>query len=217
MANIPKSYPAFSDWEKNLLTHVQAHLTEFAIQQAVLTPLLALQTEFETAYARSLDPNRGPVDIAERNRARAAFEKALRAFIKAFLQYSPYVSDKDRDEMRIPIHDTTPTPVPVPTTFPEYSIDTSTPARLVVRFWDEASKQRGKPKGVHGAEIRWEEREDTPAKAEDLANSDFATRTPRTFAFTGDNQGRKVYFCLRWENNTGEKGPWGAIVHAIVP
>jgi hypothetical protein len=148
MANIPKSNPAFSDWEKNLLTHVQANLTTFAIQPVVLDPLLVLQTEFETAYARALDPNKGSVDIAERNRARAAFEKALRAFIKAFLLYSLYVSDKDRDEMQIPIHDTTPTPTPVPTTFPEYSLDTSTPARLVVHFWDEASKQKAKPKGV---------------------------------------------------------------------
>jgi hypothetical protein len=217
MTNVPGRDADFFDWEKILLAYLQAHLTAFAIQQVVLTPLLALQTEFETAYARYLDPNRGPVDIAEKNRARAAFEKALRDFIKAFLLYSPYVSDKDRDEMGLPIHDTKPTPVPVPTSFPEYSVDTSTPLRLVMRFWDSATKQRAKPKGVHGAEIRWEEREDAPAKAEDLANSDFATRTPRTFAFTGDNQGRKVYFCLRWENNKGEKGPWGAIVHAIVP
>jgi hypothetical protein len=216
-ASFPKGNSAFAEWVKNLLAYMQAHLTEFSIQSAVLTPLLELYAAFLAAYNRALDPNKGPVDVAERNRTRAVFEKALRDFINAFLLYSPFVSDKDWDEMGLPIHDTKPTPTPVPTSFPEYSLDTSTPLRLVVRFWDNVSKQKAKPHGVHGAEIRWEEREAEPTKAEDLANSDFATRTPRSFAFTGDNQGRKVYFCLRWENNKGEKGPWGAIVHAIVP
>ena len=48
-------------------------------------------------------------DIAEKNRAREALEKALSNVIKAFLLYSPFVSDKDRGEMRLPIHDTKPT------------------------------------------------------------------------------------------------------------
>jgi hypothetical protein len=89
--------------------------------------------------------------------------------------------------------------------------------RLSVRFWDGAGRRRGKPDGVHGAEIRWEERETPPAKAEDPANSAFATRTPHLFEFTGDHRGQTVFFCLRWENNKGDKGPWGEIVSAVVP
>jgi hypothetical protein len=217
MSYIPKKDAVFVVWEKNLLVYVQDHLASFNIQEAVFQPVLDLQTVFETAYTKALDPNRGTVDVADKNRARAAFEKALRSFVKAFLLYSPFVSDKDRDEMQIPIHDKTPTPVPPPATFPEYDVDTSIPNRLTVHFWDEATKQRKKPKGVHGAEIRWEMRNTAPEKAEDLVNSDFTTRTPHTFVFTGDRQGQRVYFCLRWENNKGEKGPWGAIVSAIVP
>jgi hypothetical protein len=217
MGYVPIRDAVFADWAKKLLAYVQAHLAAFFIQDVVFNPLLALYAAFETAYNRSLDPNKGAIDTAEKNRARKALEKALRAFIKAFLLYSPFVSDRDRDAMQLPIHDTKPTPAPIPTTFPEYSIDTSAPTRLCVHFWDGATKQRRKPKGVHGAEVRWEEREDAPTKAEDLANSDFATRSPRVFVFTGDKQGRRVYFCLRWENNRGEKGPWGIVVSAVVP
>jgi hypothetical protein len=217
MDNIPKKDSAFVVWVEILLAYVQAHLTAFNIQDAVFQPLLNLHAAFKAAYEKALDPNRGPVDIAEKNRTRDALEKALRNFIKAFLLYSPFVSDKDRDEMKLPIHDTKPTPIPPPSTFPEYDIDTSIQSRLSIHFWDEASKKRGKPKGVHGAEIRWEIREEAPAKAEDLSNSDFATRTPHVFAFTGDKQGQRVYFCLRWENNKGEKGPWGTMVSAVIP
>ncbi|MDR0635844.1 MAG: hypothetical protein LBF87_02045 [Treponema sp.] len=217
MAYVPTKDAAFAAWVKSLLAYVQVHLTAFNIQDAVFQPILALNADWEAAYAKALNPNRGPVDIAEKNRAREALEKALRAFIKAFLLYSPFVSDKERNEMQLPIHDRKPTPVPPPSTFPEYHIDTPVPNQLSLQFWDAGTKQRGKPKGVHGAEIRWELREDAPAKAEDLLNSEFATRTPHVFVFTGDKQGKRVYFCLRWENNKGEKGPWGALVSAVVP
>jgi hypothetical protein len=217
MDYVPRKDSAFAVWASVLIAYVRDHLAAFNIQDSIFQALFILYTVFETAYNRTLDANKGVVDIAEKNRARAAFEKALRGFIKAFLLYSPFVSDKDRDEMRIPIHDTTATPTPPPTTYPEYTIDTSTPAQLSVHFWDKASKRRGKPKGIHGVEFRWEMRENEPANAEDLNNSDFATRTPRLFSFTKDKQGKRVYFCLRWENSKGEKGPWGALIHAVVP
>ena len=217
MDYIPKKDSAFMVWARNLLLYVQANLVAFNIQDTVLQPILVLNTAWEAAYAKALDPNRGPVDIAEKNRAREALEKALRNFVKAFLLYSPFVSDKDRNEMQLPIHDKKPTPVPPPATFPECEIDTSMLNRLIVHFWDAATKRRGKPKGAHGAEIRWELREDAPAKAEELDNSSFATRTPYVLEFTGDKQGKRVYFCLRWENNKGEKGPWSIILSAIIP
>jgi hypothetical protein len=217
MPFVPKKDVLFKDWASTLILYAQQHLAAFNIQDAVFQPLLASQAAFEAAYTKALDPNRGPVDVAEKNRTRSAFEKALRDFIKAFLEYSPFVSDADRDQMQIPIHDTTHTPVPPPETFPEYDCDTSIPNRISLHVWDAASKRKAKPEGVHGAEIRWEMREEAPLKAEDLSNSDFSTRTPHTFEFTGDKQGKRVYFCLRWENPKGEKGPWGAITSAIIP
>jgi hypothetical protein len=83
----------------------QAHLlAAFNIQDAVFQPLLALWNAFSTAYAKALNPNRIPVDIAEKNRMRKIFEKELRNFIKAFLEYSPFVSDFERNEMRLPAY-----------------------------------------------------------------------------------------------------------------
>ena len=72
MAYIPTKDAAFAVWVKSLLAYVQAHSTAFNIQDPVLQPVLALNTAWETAYAKSLDPNRGPVDIADKNRAREA-------------------------------------------------------------------------------------------------------------------------------------------------
>ena len=48
-------------------------------------------------------------------------------------------------------------------------------------------------------------------------HSEFDTASPFTLNFQGHERGKTVYFCLRWENTVGEKGPWGEIYSAIVP
>jgi hypothetical protein len=45
----------------------------------------------------------------------------------------------------------------------------------------------------------------------------FDTRSPYTFRFEENQRGQTVFFCLRWENTTGQKGPWSEIVSAIIP
>jgi hypothetical protein len=35
--------------------------------------------------------------------------------------------------------------------------------------------------------------------------------------FDESQRGEKVFFCLRWENAKGAKGPWGEIYSAIIP
>jgi hypothetical protein len=56
-----------------------------------------------------------------------------------------------------------------------------------------------------------------PVSIADLRNSAFATATPYTFSFDEPDRGKTLYICPRWENNKGDKGPWGEIVKAIVP
>jgi hypothetical protein len=64
----------------------------------------------------------------------------------------------------------------------------------------------------------------TPAKAQwvaawqaYLSYSEFNTKPPFTLSFHGEQRGKTVYFALRWENTTGEKGPWSEIENAIIP
>jgi hypothetical protein len=50
-----------------------------------------------------------------------------------------------------------------------------------------------------------------------LAHSVFDTRSPYTFQFDLADAGKRFYCCLRWENTTGQKGPWSEIQNAIIP
>jgi hypothetical protein len=214
---IPHQDGAFLEWAKNLVAYVTPKLTDFNIPQTALTPIQTQLTAYETAFEAAQNPNRGKIDVLNKNEAKSALESSLRAFIKAYLTYNPAVSDADKESMGLPLHDGTRTPVPPPSTIPELELDTSIIRQITVIFRDSGSEKRGKPQGVHGIELRWSFLEPAPASVEDLKNSAFDTASPYTFAFDEADRGKTLYICPRWENNKGDKGPWGEIVKAIVP
>jgi hypothetical protein len=214
---IPHSDGAFLEWSKPLITYAAAHLMPFNVPETALTPVQAQLTAYETAFEAAQNPNRGKVDVLNKNETKAALESGLRAFIRAYLAYNPAVTDADKESMGLPLHDATRTPVPPPSTIPEIELDSSIIRQIAVHFKDGGSGKRGKPQGVHGIELRWSLLDTAPASVEDLKNSAFDTASPNTFTFDETDRFKALYICPRWENNKGDKCPWGEIVKAIVP
>jgi hypothetical protein len=157
------------------------------------------------------------VDVLPKNEAKDALIRSLRAFIKGYLTYNPTVSGAGKENMGLPLHDSTRTPVPAPTTIPEPELDNSVIRQITVHFRDAGSDNRGKPVHVHGIELRWGLPDNPPVSVDDLKNSAFDTASPYTFTFDDPERGKALYICPRWENNKGDKGPWGKIVKAIIP
>jgi hypothetical protein len=52
---------------------------------------------------------------------------------------------------------------------------------------------------------------------EDLSKSAFDTASPYTFKFDKPERGKALYICPSWENNKGNKDPWGEIYKAVIP
>jgi hypothetical protein len=181
------------------------------------TPIQGLLTAYETAFNAAQNPNRGKVDVLTKNEAKEALITALWTFIKGYLTYNPAVSDADRENMGLPLHDGTRTPAPAPTTIPELELDSSVIRQITVHFKDAGSDRRGKPAHVHGVELRWRLLDNAPSSVEDLKNSAFDTASPYTFRFDEAERGKALYICLCWENSKGEKGPFGEIYKAIIP
>jgi hypothetical protein len=88
---------------------------------------------------------------------------------------------------------------------------------LIIYFRDMLIEGRAKPPGVHGAEIKWGFSDTPIVNPDELPHSAFDTHSPFRLEFRGEDRGKTVWFCLRWENTRGEKGPWSEIVSAIVP
>jgi hypothetical protein len=172
------------------------------------------------AWASYLDPaQRTPLITFTKTEARKKYEALLRILVLN-LESNTRVTDEQRRAMGIVIRDHTRTPAETPTHYPAYMVDTSVIRQLIIHFWNMllgGRLSKAKPHGVHGAEVRWGILPAEPRSVEELIHSSFDTRTPLTLTFDESERGKTVYFCLRWENTRGEKGPWSEIVMAVIP
>jgi hypothetical protein len=179
------------------------------------TKLLPAQAQWVAAWAAYQDPNvRTPLHTFGKNAARKKYEKLLRLLVRN-IKASTRISDEERRAMGIAI------PLsgkltPKPTTCLDVDIDTSILRCLTVHFRDQGSERRAKPKGIHGCEIRWAILNAPPVSIDNLLHTALATRSPYMLEFSESQRGQVVWFCLRWENTRGEKGPWSEIVSAII-
>ena len=214
---IPTKDADFNVWQDTIaqvaLENSTAWLLDTAWLENQFEPARAAWVEAWEAYQNP--GTRTKLITATKNEKRADYEKLLMV-LAANLRVNTRLTDDDRRAVGVPIRDTTPTPAPVPVTYPVASIDTSTMRRLTIKYRDSGSSSTAKPKGVHGAEIKWLIAEERPA-VEELANSTFDTGSPYTLNFTDPERGKRVWICLRWENTRGEKGPWGPMVNSIIP
>jgi hypothetical protein len=129
------------------------------------------------------------------------------------------VTDEERD--RAGVHNKRPRRpiIPVPDTVPELEPRAGVPRQIVIPYRDKGSALRGKPKDVHGIEVRWELMDHPPVNIKnELTQSSFDTKSPLTLTFEESDRGRRIYMAGRWEiEREGIKGEFGDIVTTIIP
>jgi hypothetical protein len=182
--------------------------------------------EFTTRYQTFSDAVDDWKIPAERTKAKTdtmltaekAFVPCYRQLYPGMLKGNPMVTDTDLDEMGLPRHSGGGGGHnPPPNTRVAVSVLLPGPGCLEFHFHNEGSENKAKPAGVHGAEMMWEILEAPTTEWHDLTHSEFDTHTPLTLQFEGHNRGKTLYFAMRWENTTGEKGPWNTIQNVIIP
>jgi hypothetical protein len=215
---IPRTEADFNTWVNVLIAYMVTNSGKFNFPPDALTKLQLLLATWNTKYATATTPKtRTKTTVQEKDQARKELESFVRQTVREYLTNNHLVTDADRNNMGLPIYKTTRTHIPASTGYPDYWVDSSIIRRLAINFRDKNSKTKGKPAGMHGVEIRWAILDTPPATIEELLHSGFDTRTPFVINFDENQRGKAVYFCLGWENNTGEKGPWSEIIKAIIP
>jgi hypothetical protein len=201
-------------WARGLKS--QPTISTFGWNQAAVTAAQAAIEDFLTARVTYKGDNSRKNRLAK-DEAKEAAKNAMRDFANTSIRYNKLMTEEQKREYGI--HTPEPgSPVKVPTTSPRLIIDTGTRRRLIIFYRDEKSTRRGKPKGVHGIEIRWAILDHVPTGIEELINSSFDTNPPLTLVFSEQDRGKRVYLCGCWEiEREGEKGPFGAIEEAIIP
>jgi hypothetical protein len=193
-----------------------ANVTAFGWKQAEVTAVLGKIDGFLAAWDAYSDDNSTGKRVTK-DETRDAAKDAMRDFANTSIRYNKLMTDEQKLYYGIHPADKTHTPAGEPETFPEGEADTSVIRQITIHFWDSATKKRGKPHGVHGAEIRWAVLEHPPVSEKELVHSDFDTASPFTLKFDESERGKRVYFCLRWESTTNEKGPDSEIYSAVIP
>ncbi|MDR1351902.1 MAG: hypothetical protein LBK05_01365 [Treponema sp.] len=193
-----------------------AIVAAFGWNQTDVTAVLAKIIVFLTARTTYGQVNSSRNRLAK-DEAKDEAEHGMEDFANTSIRYNKLMKEEDKLYYGIHTPDPVPTPVTAPTTYPEAEADTSVIRQVTIRFWDSLTKKRGKPHGVHGAEIRWAILDHAPASVKELVNSDFDTASPFTLVFDETQRGQRLYFCLRWESTTNLKGPYGEIYSAVIP
>jgi hypothetical protein len=193
-----------------------ANVSVFEWKQAEVNEVVAKIDGFliaRTAY----EGNDSTKNRLAKDEAKMDAKQAMRNFANTSIRYNKLMRPEDKLVYGIREADHTATPAGTPESYPEAEADTAVIRQVTIRFWDSATKKRGKPHGVHGAEVRWSILDHEPVSEHELVNSDFDTATPLTLTFDESQRGKRLYFCLRWESTTNLKGPFGEIYSAVIP
>jgi hypothetical protein len=143
-------------------------------------------------------------------------EKTSRNFVKSNLAYNPKVSDADRENMGIPVHDTKPTPAPDITTRPELEVGFSEIQKHTLIVRDSTAKGAGKPAHAAGFEVWRKVGGDAPATEADWQLVAQVPHSPCTLNYLPEQSGLRAYYRVRWVNTRGVPGPWSETVSAII-
>ncbi|MDR2418870.1 MAG: hypothetical protein LBD79_07425 [Treponema sp.] len=215
---IPHREQDFTDvclkWKAGLSD--EANVLAFAWKEDDLSVVLTAITDFLTART-AYEENDSSKNRLKKDEAMYAARGAMRDFANTSLRFNKRMRSEDKLFYGLRSSGKTRAVDVEPTTYPEAEADTSVIRQITIHFWDSATKKRGKPRGIHGAEIRWALLDHAPVSEKELIQSDFDTATPFTLKFDESDRGKRLYFCLRWESNTNLKGPYGEIYSAIIP
>jgi hypothetical protein len=206
-------------WSENFLHAVSERTKMWSIPEDEVNALELAHQSYETHLKVADSPSKNTFIVADKNHAREKLVSLIRAMVRFRLQ-NPIITDSDLLWLGLHPHDTTRTKSPIAEEHPDAEIDSSELRRLSVHFFAKGSKRgsHAKPKGQHGVEIRWAILDKAPESIEaELIHSSFDTYSPFILSFDENLRGKSVYLVLRWENNLGEKGPWGQIIRAMIP
>ncbi|MDR1171835.1 MAG: hypothetical protein LBL24_05205 [Bacteroidales bacterium] len=213
---IPRKDSELVPWGDNFNSKVAANTSQWGIPPNEVADLQNAYDIFVPLQKKADSPGRTAVITAEKNAARKNYIGLIRT-MAGFRLKNPVITDAERIDMGLRVHDDTPTTITVPKTRPELNIDVVDFRRLKVSYQDQGTKSKAKPYGVDGAVIVYATLDAPPADHSALTRSVLATRTPHVIECTEEQRGKTLYVAACWQNEKGQTGPMSEIISAIVP
>ncbi|MDR1407461.1 MAG: hypothetical protein LBJ23_05375 [Tannerella sp.] len=217
---IPSREAEFYPWSKNLVDVSQSKGAQWEIPAMRIQNLGASFKNFELKYLIALDPaTRTKITVQDKNGAKKSFTVDLRDFCQGNLLHNALVTDADRDLLRLPIPDRTPTHIPPPSGTPSGRVDTAVHQRHTVHVVDtqEIRPRGGLPDGVYGFETWRGTGSEMPTDDSGFTYLNTSTTTSLAIEYALSEVGKNVWYRFRWVNARNQPGPWSEIICAVIP
>jgi hypothetical protein len=213
---IPKIEARLPPFAKNLYAYALANYARWGAPGPE-TMLEAAIDAFDTAFAVYQQPNHGKVDTLAKNEAKDALVHALRTYVQAYIARNPEVTDEDKEQMGLPLRDTTPSPHPAPDLRPETEAEPAGKGAHRVTAVNPQTRNREKPRLVSGvAYARRVRGAEEPVSRAGEMPSEYQAGTGRTYQYAEADYGKVADYATAYENSTGHRGPWSNVTSLLI-
>jgi hypothetical protein len=215
---IPGGDAPFNVWQGVLVVGLTARATKLGIPAEEMARVLASQDRWNKGFEAASNPaTRTKGAIREKQEAREDFEAELRKVIKAYITYNPAVTDQERDDMGLPVHDSKPSPAPAIGSRPELEVHFPQIQQHSLTVRDSELDGRAMPAHAVGFEVWRKVGDPAPAQESDWLLVVQAPHSPCLLTYGEQESGVRIYYRVRWVNTRGVPGPWSETVSAVVP
>jgi hypothetical protein len=216
---IPNPDADFQNWQDNFVAYANAHLAALGLVAGDMTPVVAAQTAWKSAYPAHLSAVIAASSAKNtKNMARGTYEATIRPLVRR-LQASPQVDDGEKAALGITVPGSNPIPQGPPTGIPILKVECER-LRHTLNWADNATPtKKAKPPGVLGAELRMAMTAigaPTPTDPAAFAFLALDTATPYVNEFAGADGGKNAHYIARWINGHQEHGPWSETVSVTI-
>jgi hypothetical protein len=205
---------------------------KWKIPNEVETELEGLTEAAQDELAEAMSGNRTATITARCNEAFSALVAKMRDIKDRYFKKPP-LADPDFISLGLKPKDTVKTPVAAPAGQAEADVTYPGPHLLMLRLRhiegtltdDRADYGYRVYYGIlpHGGATAEEAAGihhylmKPPVSGEELPNSTFPRRKKEIMDLPAEDSGKTAYFCIRYENAKGQKGPWGPLFSAVIP
>jgi hypothetical protein len=219
---IPLKDSEFYSFQRILVTKVQVKKADWEIPDAALNVLVGHRVIYEPLYQKvALKNTRTSVDVMAHRRERKAYEKAIRAFINAYIRFNGRMINTDRLTIGVSPPDKKPSPKPKINEIPFVGMDPIGGGWIKVTCRRMTDKDRPsmhkyadviecryallpvRPQPVEGKKFRFPTPDECP-------NVYISTKANFIIKCGVENAGLQFYGYFRWANlsNPANSGQW---------
>jgi hypothetical protein len=220
---IPVRDDDFFNFQGNLVNLVVANAVTWGIPPVEVADLSARRASYEPLYTASQNKTtRTRADVLAHRQARKLYEKEIRDFAKAYLMFNPLVTDEDRMDMALTIHDTEPSPNQPITDVPIIGLRGLSGGDIEVRCRARTDQTRASMHpDANVIDYRYsmvESGDVPPTDPDDCPKGDSQPKAKFVLRVGAKNSGKRLYGFFRWLNNRRprQEGPWTAAISVVI-